>query len=232
MKAFTRVAAVASALLLAAMLPAQASATVNNSSIKAAWCWDNPSWLNWKGKGTSIDNPFLGYASYGTTRFCATKYKVNDIDSTADYWAVQIAITSTQKGSDLYSGGPSTLTVASNKSTLSSYYYVTGDKTTTSCKTVDVSVSWYVGISAPFKICGSTTLVDRTSYTSTSGAWTVTDTGKVKQWTATFSQKVAQGAVPTYSGRYTWPYYGWHYPDSTHSGFWYTWSYGASTWTV
>jgi hypothetical protein len=220
------------ALLVATLSAAPATASVDNASIRQSFCSKaGANGLDWRGRGDGM-YPDKNSRSMGHTGWCATTYKIKSSKGGSfDYYAVEMTVRFINKGID-YPGGPATVTVRSNKNTQDNYYTLSSGKTSTSCNEAAVGVNYGVlTASIPFKICDSAK-VSRSSAGPQGATYKANDVSKVKKMSFVYMQKVRAGVKPTFSGTIRFPFYIAHAPDAQHPTYWYTYSYGQTTWSM
>ncbi len=183
--------------------PAEA-ATVNNATLKTWACSSQTSKYSWNGEARAG----LGYPR-GNVYVCWWKYRINDSDTRADYYAVVAASYWT------HSAGPAGYPAAMGQSVQSSAvsvdnaYGATGSFTTNkSCTSpVTLSVGWGpISASTTPTLCSGYT-VTRSTYGSAGAGWSSPKAAGLRTIETMYTQKVPQGTVPRYTVRFSIPIY-------------------------
>lgn len=213
-------------LLLCAGLgaPGPAHAQVDNAAITGSACHSGG--LNWRGRLAPEMGP--PEAAFGTTKMCWFTYKVNAKDPKADYYAVEFNIAYSQKGSYVWYGGDSKLRLRSSIKSKGGVFFLSPSRTeNTDCKSITVGISYkFLSAGIPLHSCRKAILA-RSDASARGATWRVKNLSNFKTASVFFFQKVPKGKSPSFTFKYTWPYYKWNQPDANHDKWWFEEAHGA-----
>ena len=192
-------------LLLAALLaPAAANAwAIGGATIVYNVCSSTTSWkgdVKYVARTASTLTPDQ---TTGTASYCVNWYRINDADSTADYYMITArvnwATTHSWGGSD----NASTIRLYSTIAAKGGSYEASPDYNVTysgSCPTstsVSVSAGFFsASVNLSELLCDSGRLTFVSAGT-TQGVWKSTDVRKTPRWEVAYAVKVSQGQRPT-----------------------------------
>ncbi|GEM_PF-3367187 len=168
--------------------------------------------LNWSG---ALDmSPRQGYpgvkvlGNVGKVTFCTYKYVIDEVDKSADYYLMDMSTswTTGKDFSDLFAeSSPWSVSVTSNAASFDNMHRATPTFKTGKCQQIDVSFSWFVGVSVPVNVCDTT--VKRNSLSTTAASWSASTPERLRSFDLAYAQKVKPGKVPAYSIAFKRPTY-------------------------
>ncbi len=209
-----RIAAAALALvvsvgLVAPAAPASALPIVQSARLVSSKCSGA---LDWSGVLDMSSRQGYGGAkvppNVGKVTFCTYKYVIDEADKTADYYLMDMSTTWTtaKDFNPTFAGSsPLSVSVSSNTASFDNMHRATPTFKTGKCQQIDVSFSWFVGVSVPVNICGAT--ITRNSLSTTGASWSGSRPESLKSFDVAYAQKVKPGKVPTYSITFKRPTY-------------------------
>ena len=158
----------------------------------------------WQGAVT----PGSGYPE-GTVKFCAYKYRLADKDKNGDYYAVVTQSVWTFTGNQAGNEAPMSQSIKSNTGSIDNVYSATKSYTSSASCSTPVTLSVSLGIfsvSTEPKLCSGYKFT-RSVSSSTQAVWSSNTAGGLRNVETSFSQKVAEGKMPTYKVVFSMPQY-------------------------
>jgi hypothetical protein len=229
-RAATTICALVIGLLVPLLVPGPAQAAVENASIVKSHCDRFEAWQNWRG-GFIGPKPDKYTKTFGKFGLCLVKYKIDDKERRYNYYALEAMVYYRAKNVSTL-GGSGSLSVRSDMEAKDGFFFASPSQRGESCsEPVTISLSYgFVSGSVTPRICDEK-VVKRKAQTTRGGRWATANVAKTGKWDVVYIQKVRRGSVPKFKVRMVWPFYAYHAPDATHSTWWYTKNYGATTTT-